>query len=67
MISTLKLSTRHVVRKRRKLEKEMREGGLLGTAGATANTMSEEQELQEGVNKRLRSIGMHVGANVAEQ
>lgn len=68
MISTLKESTGHVVRKRRKLEQEMREGGLLGSAAAGAqHSPNEEQEIQEGVNKRLRSIGMRAGANVAER
>lgn len=67
MISTLRASTRHVVQKKKQLENELREGGLIPPLRVGEAQRSEADEVDEGLQKRLKTIGIYVGANVVER
>lgn len=83
VVNTLRASSAVAVAKTKKIEQEMIEAGLLQPPPPTppavpskrdsvASTSSSKpdakvSEEEEGVRLRLEAIGMHVGANVAEQ
>lgn len=82
LVDTLRASSAVAVARTKKVEQEMIDAGLLpappaGTTPANRDSMASTSskpdgkgpldEEEEAVRLRLESIGMHLGANVAER
>lgn len=65
MPKTLRASTKNNIRKRRKGIKQLSEAGF-SVDGLTSD-LSEADEIEDEMIKRLETIGSHVGANFAER